>query len=208
MKRLTVSVLLIICCTILYSQPQDTDPSSLEISRSMFSLSAGYAADLSGGQGYSAFIKSSTFIGESPFYYGFGSLLGVFSNTEESFFETGVLIGYTKDIEGTNLYYDLFLDLLVTGGRITNTTSLYQSEAPALHLGMSLGFPASSDIDGSISIAPVIRPYNQKTGLWDFSRSYINLSLNLNMKSMILGKQIPWEGSYEPSQNKGVNYKQ
>ncbi len=169
----------------------------------MFSLNAGYAADLSGSQGYSAFIKSSTFIGESPFYYGFGSLLGVFSNTDESFFETGILIGYTRDIEDTELYYDLFLDLLVTGGRINTVTSLYQAEAPALHLGMSLGFPSSSNIDGAISIAPVIRPYDLKTGLWDYSRSYINLSINLSLKSLILAKQIPWNESYEPSLNKG-----
>ena len=203
MKRSTVLVLLIICSTLLYAMPQEIDPGSLQSSRSMFSLSAGYAASLSGAQGYSACIKSSSFIGESPFYYGFASLLGMFSTTDESFFETGVLFGYTGEINDTNLYYDLFFDLLVTGGRINNTTSTYQAEAPALHLGMALGFPASSDIDGAISIAPVIRPYNQQTGLWDFSRSYINLGVTFNMKSLIVGKQLPWKEFQESAKSSG-----
>ncbi len=203
MKRLTVLVLLIICSTLLYSTPQEIDLGSLQSSRSMFSLSTGYASDLSGAQGYSAFIKSSSFIGESPFYYGFASLLGMFSTTDESFFETGVLFGYTDEIDDTNLYYDLFFDLLVTGGRINNATSTYQASAPALHLGMALGFPSTSDIDGAISIAPVIRPYNQQTGLWDFSRSYINLGVTFNMKSLIVGKQLPWKEFHESAKSEG-----
>ncbi len=203
MKRKTVSVLFIICCTLLYSQPQETEVDQFEISRSIFSLNAGYAFDLSGAQGYSAFFKSSTFIGESPFYYGFGSLLGGFTNIEESFFETGIHVGHTQVIEETNLFYDIFLDFLIIGGRVSNTTSVYRAEAPALHLGMSLGFPASSDIDGAITIAPVIRPYDIHTGLWDFSRSYFNLSLNLNIKSRILAKKIPWKESYAEVQKEG-----
>jgi len=203
MKRKTVSVLFVVCCTLLYSQPQETEIDQFEISRSMFSVNAGYAFDLAGTQGYSAFIKSTTFIGESPFYYGFGSLLGGFTDTEESFFETGLLIGHTHVIEDTNLSCEIFLDFLIIGGRVSNTTLLYRAEAPALHLGLSLGFPASSEIDGAITIAPVIRPYDKNSGLWDFSRSYINISLSLNIKSRILAKKTPWQESCENIQKEG-----
>ncbi len=203
MKRFTVSVLLILCFTLLYSQPLDTEAGSPKISRSRFSVHAGYAAELSGAQGYSVFLKSSTFIGESPFYYGFGSLIGGFSQTEESFFETGVLFGFTGDIEDTNLYYDLCFDLLPFGGRINNTTSIYQGEAPALHLGMTLGMPTSSNFDWAISIAPVIRPYDRESELWNFSRSYINLGLNFSMKSRKLATSIPWKDSDGPLHGKG-----
>ncbi len=203
MKRLMVSLLLIMSCSLLFSQTQETNSTNFETSRSMFSLDVGVAGDLNGGLGYSAFIKSATGIKDTPFYYGFGSLLGQFLTTHESFFETGVLIGYTREIEDTNLYYDLFLDFLITGGRIHSDTSLYQAEAPALHLGMSIGFPSSSDIDGALSLAPVIRPYNLKTGAWDFSRSYINLSLTFRMKSLTYGKQLPWSESNESKNIKG-----
>ena len=168
----------------------------------MFSLHVGFASDLNGGQGYSVFIKSATFFEESPFYYGFGSLFGDFSTTKENFFETGVLVGYNGNLGDTNLYYDLFLDFLITGGRINKETSLYQAEAPALHMGLSLGFPASSDIDGALSIAPVIRPYNLQTQTWDFSRSYINLSLSLQVKSFFLVERQSWPDSHTTKINK------
>ena len=195
MKSNLVSILFLICCTLLYSHPQEIESSQLEVSRSIFSVHVGYAFDLIGARGYSAFIKSSTFIGESPFYYGFGSLLGGFTDSQESFFETGVLAGYRNTIKDTDLSCDVFLDLLIIGGRVGNTTLIYEPDSPALHLGISLGFPASSGIGGALSIAPVIRPYARNTGLWDFSRSYINLSLVLSFKSRVLSKAEPWKVS-------------
>lgn len=192
MKRLVISILLVVSCFALFAQTQEIRVDSYETARGVLSFDAGFVADYTGGTGFSAFIKSISYVAGSPFYYGFGSLLGNFSNTKESFFETGIMVGYTKDIADTNLYYDLFLDFLITGGRIAGDTSLYQGEAPALHLGFSLGFPASSNIDGALSIAPVIRPYSMKSGAWDFSRSYINLSLTLHFKSLSYGKKMPW----------------
>ncbi len=203
MKRLLVSMLLVVSCSVLFSQTQEISIDSFETTRSMFSLDAGLAADVSGGKGYSVFIKSAAYIGNRPFYYGFGSLLGTFTNTRESFFDTGLLFGYTNEIDDSNLYYDLFLDLLITGGRINSETSLYQAEAPALHLGFSLGFPASSNIDGALSISPVIRPYNLTTREWDFSRSYINLGLTLHIKSLVFGKKIPWSAFNQSTNLKG-----
>lgn len=193
MKRLMVSILLILICFGIFAQTPKISTENLETSKSMFSLNVGFASDLNNGQGYSVFIKSATFIGESPFYYGFGSLVGEFVNTKENFFETGIFVGFTGDIGNSNLYYDLFLDFLITGGRINQETSLYQAEAPALHLGLSLGFPASSDIDGALSIAPVIRPYNLQTQTWDFSKSYINLSFSLQVKSFFIGERQNWQ---------------
>lgn len=192
MKRLMIIVLLAAGCTAVFAQAQGTDALSLEASRSIFSLDVAFAGDNEGSRGYSAFIKSASFIGDSPFYYGFGSLLGCFTTTQESFFETGVLVGYTNENEDSGLYYDMFLDLLVTGGRIDDESSLYRAEAPALHLGMSLGFPASSDIDGALSLAPVIRPYDLQNRTWDLSRSYINLGVTLRIKSLLLGRRLPW----------------
>ncbi len=188
-------MVLAVCCTVVFSQTQEVKLHGFETSRGVFSLDVGLVTDLDGSSGYSACIKSVSFAGESPFYYGFGSLLGTFSNTKMSFFETGLIIGYTKGIEDSNLYYDVFLDFLVTGGRIDAATSLYQAEAPALHLGLSLGFPASSNIDGALSIGPVIRPYNLKAKEWDFSRSYINFSLTIHFKSSTFGKKVPWSES-------------
>ena len=70
---------------------------------------------------------------------------------------------------------------------------MYRAEAPALHLGLTLGFSASSDFDGAVSIAPVIRPYDLQTETWDFSRSYINLSFSLRFKSYALVEQHHWK---------------
>lgn len=204
MRRICIVFLFTVSCSLLFSTGIEAHESSCTYSRNMLSVHVGYAADLAGGQGYSAFISSSSFISSSPFYYGFSSLLGSFPNTDESLFETGVLIGYVDDIGGTDLYYDLFFDLLLTGGRITGGTSAYRAEAPALHLGASLGFPASSGIDGSVSIAPVIRPYDKQSGLWDFSRSYLNLSVNIRMKSLSETRTVPWEDFPETPSSKNV----
>lgn len=203
MKRLLVAMVLVLSLVAVSAQTKEPGLNNLETSRSVFALDVGFAGDRNSGLGYSVFIKSGTFIDESSFYYGFGSLLGQFVTTKESFFETGLLIGFTGAISQSNVFYDLFLDLLVTGGRIHGETSLYQAEAPALHLGMAIGFPASSNIDAALSIAPVIRPYSRKDSAWDFSRSYINLSLTLRMKSQMLGKSIPWSESYKTELREG-----
>lgn len=193
MRRISIAFLFLFICSLLFSTDPQKRESPFSYSKSMLCAHVGYAADLAGGQGVTVFIKSASFLDDSRFYYGFGSLLGSFPDTDESLFETGLLIGYVDDIGQTDLYYDLFVDLLLTGGRITGGSSVYRAEAPALHLGASLGFPASSGIDGSLSIAPVIRPYDKQTGLWDFSRSYLNLSVNISMKSMNETRSVSWE---------------
>ena len=67
MKRLLVSMLLVVSCTVLFSQTQEISIDSFKTTRSMFSLNAGLAADVSGGKGYSVFIKSTAYIGNRPF---------------------------------------------------------------------------------------------------------------------------------------------
>ena len=193
MKRIIVGLLLLAGCLSISAGPADTQEETLVTAKSRFSLNAGFVSDFTGGQGYSACITSATFLGDSPWYYGFGSLFGECITTKENFFETGIVLGYSGTLDSANLSYDLFFDFLVTGGRISAETSLYQAEAPALHLGISLGFPASSPIDAAITIAPVIRPYNLQTQSWDFSRSYITLGIALQMKSKFLGYQQPWQ---------------
>jgi hypothetical protein len=205
MKRFIALIIIAAVCFTVIAEEVDNKITSLESERSIISLNVGFVSDGYDSHGYGVFIKSASFFSDGPFYYGFGSLFGSFVTTKEAFFETGFLVGYNKILDNTELDFDLFLDILVTGGRINQETLIYQAEAPALHFGLSLGFPASLDIDGAISIAPVIRPYNIQTRTWDFSRSYINLSFALRFKSYSLREQHPWSESFGSANTKGGN---
>ena len=202
MKRIITLITIAAICFTAFAEDAITP---MESAKSIFSLNVGFVSDGHNSHGYGVFIKSASFLGSGPFYYGFGSLLGGFVTTKENFFETGVLIGYNSILGSSNLDLDIFLDFLITGGRINQETNIYQAEAPALHVGLSLGFPALSDVDGAITIAPVIRPYNMQTGAWDFSRSYINLSLALRFKSYSLREKHSWSESIESVNRKGEN---
>jgi len=166
-------------------------------SRSIFALNLGFVSDGHGGTGYGAFIKSSTFLGEKPFYYGFSSLFGEFTTINELFFETGVLVGYNKKLGKSDLDFDAFMDILITGGRINSSSMTYQSEAPGIHLGLALGFPTSWNIDSALSVSSVIRPYNAQAESWDLSRSYITLGVSLRFKSFAMVESLPWSDSYK-----------
>ena len=192
MKRFVVVVVMALTCYSISAQVYEENLSVVVPKKSMFSIDIGYATDGQAGHGYGAFIKSSSFFGDSPVYYGFGSMFGDFITIKENFFETGLLIGYNDVIGETGLDYDLFLDFLITGGRINQETSSFRAEAPALHAGLSIGFPADSSIDGALSVASVIRPYNALTGEWEFSRSYFYLGLSLRTKSYMEAKELPW----------------
>jgi hypothetical protein len=161
-------------------------------SRSILSIDAGYAGDGHGGHGFGFFIKSASYIGTTPFYFGFGSISGSFATINEAFFETGLMAGYAGQIGLTGSGFDLFIDLLPFGGRVAMTTMLFRQEAPAVHLGASLAFPAGEDMDATISIAPVLRPYDSSAGEWNFSRSYVMVSLALRFKSYLLVERRSW----------------
>lgn len=184
---------------------EEAEKAALNPARSIMALNGGIVSNGNDSHGYGIFIKSATFTGSGPFYYGFGSMFGSFVTTKEAFFETGLLIGYNKIIDNTKFDIDLFFDFLLTGGRINQETMIYQAESPALHMGLSLGFPALSDIDGAITIAPVIRPYNLQTKAWDFSRSYINLAFAIRFKSYTLQEQHSWFEFNESTNTKGRN---
>lgn len=202
MKRFIALMLIaVVSFTVIAEEVERT---ALKPERSIFALNVGIVSNGDDSHGYSVFIKSASFTGNGPFYYGFGSLFGSFVTTKEAFFETGLLIGYNKLIDNTELDLDLFLDFLLTGGRINQETMTYRAEAPALHMGLSLGFPALSDIDGAITFAPVIRPYNMQTKSWDFSRSYINLSFTLRFKSYSLREQHSWSEFVQSTDSRGV----
>lgn len=203
MKRFIAILVIAMTCSIISAQEIKENADTSLPSKSIFSVDLGWASDGRTGHGYGVFIKSSSFIGESPVYYGFGSVFGDFITLKENFFETGVFLGYNDFIGDTGLDFDVFIDLLITGGRINKETSSYRSEAPALHTGVALGFPAASDIDGAITFAPVIRPYNSQTGEWDFTRSYFNLSLSIRLKSYMEVKKLPWNYS-SAAENKGA----
>lgn len=128
----------------------------------------------------------------------FGDLVTI----KENFFETGLFMGYHDFIGDSGLDFDVFLDVIVTGGRINHETNSYRAEAPALHPGISIGFPAMSDIDAALTFAPVIRPYNAASGSWDFSSSYLNASIALRVKSYAEIKKLPW--SYSSKTSKGA----
>ncbi|MBI9104630.1 MAG: hypothetical protein JEY99_19595 [Spirochaetales bacterium] len=204
MKRFFVMFLIVLACSIVNAQDLEGSEAGPVISKSIFSIDVGYVGDGGTGHGYAVFIKSSSFIGEGPVYYGFGSLCGGFITTKETFFETGLFIGYNDFIGTTGLDFDIFLDLIVTGGRIYQETNSYRGEAPAIHTGFSLGFPATSDIDGALTLAPVIRPYNSLTGEWDFSRSYLTASFAIRFKSNMEVKKIAWNYSSKTVESKGA----
>ena len=205
MKKIIALIMLAAACFSVSAENTENTGSVLETARSIFSVDVGFVNDGQGGLGYAGFIKSATFIEDSPFYYGFGSLFGGFTTLKENFFETGLLIGYNRNLGNTGLDVDLFMDFLVTGGRISQETLKYQAEAPALHTGISLGFPALSNIDCALSVAPVIRPYNLQTKTWDFSRSYINLSIALRFKSYALVEQRHWSEFSKSAKTKEEN---
>ena len=188
---------LILATVCLAAYAGDGEPYGADLvpARSVFSVDVGFVTDGHDGQGYLGFLKSATFADDGPLYYGFGSLFGGFVTTKETFFETGLLVGYNRNLGETGLGIDAFLDFLITGGRIDNATLLYRAEAPALHAGLSVGFFASSDIDCALTIAPVIRPYDLHTGSWDFSRSYVSGSIALRLKSYALVEKRPWSES-------------
>jgi hypothetical protein len=171
--------------------------------KSIFSLDAGYAGNGAGGHGYAVFLKTAKFLNEKPYYLGFGSLFGEFSTIGEIFFETGVLVGYSKNLGTSGWDIDVYLDFLLTGGRIEKETMIFRSEAPALHAGISLGFPTFLGMDGALWAAPVIRPYDARSGTWDFSRSYVSIGFSLRLKSFALIEQRPWSDSFTPHQAKG-----
>ena len=205
MKKIITLLTIAAVCFTAIAEEAGNNKIFMESNRAIMSVNVGFVRDGSNNNGYGVFIKSTSFIGDEPFYFGFGSLFGEFVNIKEAFFETGLLVGYTKMLDNTDLDLDLFLDFLIMGGRINQESLAYQAEAPALHTGLSLGFPASSDIDGAITIAPVIRPYNMETGTWDFSRSYINLSFALRFKSYSLREQHSWSEFIESTNIKGGN---
>lgn len=187
MRRVLMMLVIAAACFMALGADETRLPA-----RSIFSIDAGYAGDGQGGHGFSVFIKSASFIGTSPFYYGFGSISGSFVTTNEAFFETGLMAGYAGQFGSMNFGYDLFIDVLPFGGRIETGTMLVRKEAPAIHLGTSLAFPAGSDMDGTISISPVIRPYDSQAGEWNFRRSYVMVSLALRFKSYMLVEQRSW----------------
>ena len=203
MKRfIALMMIAVVSFTVIAEEAERT---ALNSERSILALNVGIVSNGDDSHGYGVFIKSVSFTGDGPFYYGFGSLFGSFVTTKEAFFETGLLIGYNKLIANTELDFDLFFDFLLAGGRINQETMTYRAEAPALHMGLSLGFPALSDTDGAITIAPVIRPYNTETKTWNFSRSYINLSFTLRFKSYSLREQHSWSEFIESTNTKGRN---
>ena len=201
MKRFIAVITVALICSIINAQGNQGSKETPVPGKSIFSIDAGYAGDGGDGHGYGVFIKSSTFIGDGHVYYGFGSMFGDFITIKENFFETGFFIGYNDFIGNTGLDFDLFLDVVATGGRINYETMSYRAESPALHPGISLGFPASSDIDCAITFAPVIRPYNALTGEWDFSRSYFTATAAVRLKSHVEMTKLPWNNSSATKQN-------
>lgn len=205
MKISIVLTMLVAACFAVFAVDAEPPGTALKPAKSIFSVDVGFVSDGHDGHGYAGFMKSATFIDDGPLYYGFSSLFGSFATIGETFFETGLLLGYNRNLGDTGLDIDVFLDFLATGGSINEETLMYRAEAPALHLGLSLGFLALSDIDCAISIAPVIRPYNLQANTWDFSRSYITLSAALRLKSYALVEQHRWSESISTADNQRGN---
>jgi len=205
MKISIALIMLVVACLTVSAGDAEPSGAGLEPARSIFSVDVGFVSDGHAGQGYVGFIRSATFLDDGPLYYGFSSIFGSFVTTGETFFETGLMLGYSRILGDTGLDLDAFMDFLITGGRISRETLRYQAEAPALHLGLSLGFFASSDIACALAVAPVIRPYNLQSGTWDFSRSYVTFTFTARLKSYALVEPHRWSESVAAARSTGRN---
>ncbi len=156
--------------------------------KSITSLEAGFVTDGGSARGIVGNFKTISFFGLSDFYWGFSSIFGSFISTDESITENGLLVGFQREIPGTDIGLDLSLGVLLFGGRIVDSDH-WQTDAPAIQPCIGFSIPFSSDFGVKASFAPVIRPYNLDTGEWEFSRSYIMCSLSLELRSFM--KVIP-----------------
>ncbi len=156
--------------------------------KSISSLEAGYVTDGGDARGIVGNFKTITFFGASDLYWGFSSMFGSFISTEESITENGLLVGFQREIPGTDIGLDLSLGVLLFGGRIDDSDH-WTADAPAIQPSIGFSIPFSSEFGVKASFAPVIRPYNLDTGEWELSRSYLVCSLSLEYRSF--SKVIP-----------------
>lgn len=171
---------------------QDLIPPKVPI-KSIFSLSAGYTSDYGDHKGWSLFIKSMSFLGKSPWYYGFGSTTGAVGT--DSIFETSFLAGWNSSVGGTDLGLDACLNIVLFGGRVNGETMIFRAEAPAFQPMLGLSIPANASLDVQLTAAPLIRPYDLLNGRWDFSRSYLTFSFSLRFKNYLEAEILPWAQS-------------
>ncbi len=159
--------------------------------RSSFSLNSGWLNDGGAGNGWGLIIRSKSFIGMTPLYYGIGSTLGSFVSTGESIFETSGFFGYEAPIAQGPLGLDACLNIIVTGGRVDSSLH-YRAESPALQPILALSFPAAADMDLSLFAAPVLRPYDLGSGTWGLSRSYLLAGIAFQAKTFLMTRKLAW----------------
>jgi hypothetical protein len=164
-------------------------------SRTVFNLTGGLAMDGRSNEAWILQIKSFTYIGESPWYWGMGSTMGEFVSTHSSIAETLMIAGYCAPINGSELGLDLSLILIPYGNRVDMATKKYLSESPAVEPHASLTFPAANDFDVTLGAWATLRPYDVVDGKWDFGRSYWGASIALDMKTYALIQRKPWAES-------------
>jgi hypothetical protein len=169
-------------------------PVSRQLQRSIASFLIGYAWDYDSGYGMSWTIRGMSFFWESPFYYGMGSISGVFFSTEESFTDTCLFAGWNGPIGG-GAELDASLGFVVAGARIVPSDGRleYRAEGPAIMPSLGLSIPVLEGADVMISASPLIRPYDLKSGAWGLSRSYLVLSASVRIKQRLLVEKKSWD---------------
>jgi hypothetical protein len=173
------------------------NPGARRIQRSTTSLTVGYAWDEESGHGVVMTMRGAAFPNDGPWYFGFGSLSGYFFSTREALMETCLFAGWDGFLGG-GAELDACLGIILSGARLERDDDrlIYRSEGPALQPSLGICLPISENADVSISAAPVIRPYDLRSGTWALSRSYIVFSASLRLKNRFLVERLPWnEGS-------------
>jgi hypothetical protein len=181
--------ILFLSCVVAVGAFCEEGKNDYEIRRSKMSLSAGLAFDGGPDIGYSYMMKTSSFIGRSPFLWGFNSASGLFGS--KLAFESGLHAGIGGALLGDHLGGEASVGLGF-GGSVDTSSQRYESKAPAALVGLALAFPYRADWDLALHFEAFIRPYDQSTSSWGFGDSYCCLYVALDLKSRTEARSTKW----------------
>lgn len=176
-------------CAVAVGAHCEEGPKGFKFQRSTMSLSAGLTFDGGSDAGFSYMMMTSSFIGDSPFCWGFNSVSGKLG--PDIFFESGAQAGIGGPLLGRSLGGEARLGLDF-GGRVDASSLRYESEAPAVLLGLALSFPYAEDWGLGLHFDAFVRPYDLTASRWDFRGSYCSLYLSLGLKRRMEARPTKW----------------
>lgn len=172
----------------------ETNSSSPKIQKHMLELYAGYALDMNGRSGLSVMLDATSFLGDSPYYLGIKNILSF--QHPWSCTDLSLVFGYNAKLFIKELGVNCFIGPDY-GLRLNGPEKSFNIEALGIHTGIGIRFLYNSDTDVALTFAPVIRPYNNETGLWDFQKTYFNIMLSVNFKTLQSSSPGRWSDSEE-----------